>query len=154
MLHDRDLLPLAIKIVNAHPLGLLTTVDPSGRPWSRWMGSATGGGGLREVYTLSCSAARKIEHLRHNPRVCWVFSGPEQGEVVTLHGLAERVTDPTAVQGVWDRLVDHAQVYCKAGLTNEQHLDMVAILTRVQSLEVIVPRLDIYQPRSIDLPNG
>ncbi|MCC7409124.1 MAG: pyridoxamine 5'-phosphate oxidase family protein [Phycisphaeraceae bacterium] len=150
---DADLLALAIRTVNDAFLGLLTTVDPDGLPHARWMGASSVTGGLREVYTLTGSSTRKIAHLHANPNVCWVFSAPDYSTVVTLQGRAEVLTSPNVAQAVWDRLVECARTWCMSALSNQDNLEFITIKTHVDHIEIISPRLQIFAPKTLTLPN-
>lgn len=150
MLSDQQVLSEAVRIVGNHPLGLMTTVDADGRPHARWMGTATADG-IRRIYTLSGRNARKIEHVRRNPAVCWVFSSPEYDDVATLYGQARILDAPTVSQAAWDRLANAARDYAMSALSDDANLEFCAVETMVETVELVSPRLDIFHPRVVDL---
>ena len=141
----------ALQVVNDAFLGLLTTVDSAGVPYSRWMGSAVIGNRLSSVYTLTPSGTRKLEHLAHNDNVCWVFSAPEFSDVVTLMGKARVLSSPMVAQQVWDRLMECVRLYCMSALSDDSNLELVTIEVQVHKIELVSPRLHIYQPVTVDL---
>jgi general stress protein 26 len=135
----------AIRIVNQAFVGLLTTTDAQGVPHSRWMGSATAMDGLSHLYTLTSRDSRKLAQLQHNPNVCWVFTAAGHADVVTLYGQARILTSPLAVQGVWDRLMDCARVWCLSPMAADDELEVVTIETVVQRIELVSPRLRVFK---------
>ncbi|MCC7147020.1 MAG: pyridoxamine 5'-phosphate oxidase family protein [Phycisphaeraceae bacterium] len=149
MPNDRELLVEAMRIVNHAFLGMLTTVGADGLPRARWMGASSVTGGLTEIYTLTGSKTRKVEEIRRNPHVCWVFSASDYNGIVTLFGQAEVLTAPTVAQSVWDRLVECARTYCMSALSNEDNLELVTIRTAVEKIEFISPRMKILTPYTL-----
>lgn len=153
MLSDAQVLAESIRVVNQAFLGMLTTVDEQGVPHARWMGSATAENGLHVIYTLSAPNSRKVEQIRKNPNVCWVFSTEGYTDIVTLYGRASVSSSPLVAQRIWDRLMEHARLWCMAALGNRKdNLEMVTIETQVTALEYLSPRLGMYAPRRIELP--
>jgi general stress protein 26 len=144
----------ALQVVNEAFLGLLTTVDQQGVPHSRWMGSAVIGNRLSSVYTLTPSGTRKLEQLKHNDNVTWVFSAPEFSDVVTLTGKARVLASPMVAQQVWDRLMECVRLYCMSALNDDSNLELVTIEVQVRQIELVSPRLHLYQPAAVSLPPG
>jgi general stress protein 26 len=141
----------ALAVVNEAFLGLLTTVGSDGVPCSRWMGSAVIGNNLSSVYTLTPSGTRKLAHLAHNDNVCWVFSSPEFSDVVTLIGKARVLRSPMVAQQVWDRLMECVRLYCMSALSDDTNLELVTIEVQVRRIELLSPRLHLYQTVTVEL---
>lgn len=154
MLNDHDVIAQAIKVINECFVGLMVTVDRTGMPYARWMGAGGIEGNLQRLFTLSGKQARKIEHLKHNPQVSWVFNTPNLGHVITLYGQARIMESPVVTQAVWDRLTDSAREYIMGPSSDDRHLEMVAIETRVERLELLSPTLRLYHPQTVLLHQG
>lgn len=147
MATNSDMLNRAIHVINEYYVGMLTTVDEAGVPHARWMGSSLAAGSLSTLYTLTGKQTRKLAQIRANPNVCWVFSSPDYQEVVTLWGQAQVLDAPSAVQSVWDRLVDAARAYCMSTIEGEP--EFAIIQTNVREGEIICPKLEIYRPQRL-----
>jgi general stress protein 26 len=148
-LTDHQALQLASDLVDDQFFGILTTVDPHGRPHARWMGAATLNG-LHSLFTLTTHDSRKCQHLQTNPHVCWLFSTPEHSDVITLLGEARVNDTPGMTQHVWDRLVPCARRYAMDVLGQQGEPMFCVIDTWVQEVELLSPRLGIVTPRGVD----
>ena len=95
------LLQRASTIVDRVRIGVLMTVAADGTPHGRWMGASTQQG-LSRLYTLTAKGTRKFEHIRQNPRVSWMFTSADFGDVVTLAGSAVVHEGGTMVREAWD----------------------------------------------------
>ncbi len=151
MLSDRQVLNQALDVVNNNFMALLSTVDREGIPHARWMGSSTAAEGLHRLYTLSGKRTRKVEQIRDNPEVCWVFTSEGHGDVVTLYGRARIMTSPSVAQAVWDRLLEHAHRYVMGALSENEEAEYVTIETIIHRIELLCPRRKMYVPRSVTL---
>ena len=150
-LTDSDVIQEALNVINEAFVGLFSTCDASGVPYSRVMGAAPVSEGLRKLYTLSGKQTRKLEHLAHQPEICWLFNSAHYAEVVTLHGQARVLDSPVVAQPVWDRLAECAQAYSMNALSNEDNLEFVVVETTVETIEFICPRMGIVQPQTVTL---
>ncbi|MCC5828091.1 MAG: pyridoxamine 5'-phosphate oxidase family protein [Phycisphaeraceae bacterium] len=151
MLTDAQVLSESLRIVNRAFVGLLTTVDKDSVPHARWMGTSLAADGLHTIYTLSGKTTRKVQQIRSNPAVCWVYSADDGADVVTLYGHAEVMTSPSVSQAIWDRLVDCAREYVVSALSNDEEAEFVTIETTVSRVEFLSPRQGVLHPRSIEL---
>ena len=151
-LQTPSLLADCVRVVNQAFLGMLTTVDAHGHPCARWMGTAVAANGLNTIYTFTSKTSRKIEHIRLHPQVSWVFTTSEYTDVVTLTGQARIDASPIAKQQIWDRMMDCARVWCMNTLGQQDNLEMVVLETHIQTIELLSPRLKIYTPQSVPLP--
>jgi general stress protein 26 len=147
---DTQALQLVSDLIDDQFFGILTTVDAHGRPHARWMGAATIDG-LHSLFTLTTCGSRKCQHLQTNPQVCWLFSTPEHGDVITLLGKARVNDTPGMTQHVWDRLVPCARRYAMDVLGQQGEPMYCVIDTWVQQVELLSPRLGIVTPRMFDL---
>lgn len=150
MLTDQEVLANCIKVVNNNYVGMLTTVDAQGQPYSRWMSSSLAANGIQRLYTLAGRKSRKMDHIQTNPNVCWVFSDEGHRNVVTLYGQATISTSGGLMQEVWDHLMDAARVYVMASLGNAEDIEYAVIDTHVERIEFLSPKLKIFAPRTIE----
>ena len=148
---DIELLAEACTVVENNPLGLLCTVDEQGMPFSRWMAA-----GVREnlgrIFTLTGDDTRKITHLEDNPRVCWVFSSHGQNDVVTLYGRAT-VETLAANADEWGALVESSRPFAMTAFSNLEQGRYCLIETAVERIEFVSPRLAIFKPRELQVPD-
>lgn len=149
---EAQILSEAMSVLNRCDVGLMCTVDADGMARARWMTCAFGAGGMARLYTLTGKTTRKVEQIRRNPAVTWVFSTPGYGEVVTLLGAARVLESPLMAQSVWDRLVDAARAYSLNGLADDENLEFVTIETQVQRVELLAPRLKVVSPIAATVP--
>lgn len=150
MLTDAQVLSESVKVLHRSFLGLMTTVDQNGMPFSRWMGTSLSTDGLHEIFTLSGKNTRKVRQLALNPAVCWVYSTEDCSDVVALYGKAEVMESPAVSQAVWDRLMECAREYVVNTMNSDDETEFVTIRTVVERVEFISPRLGILAPRTIE----
>ena len=138
MLQTHPIFCAACEVIERHPVGVLTTVDRNGNPHARWM-TGTLLDDASHVYCLTAADSRKVEHIRANPVVCWLFTSPDHQEVVTLRGSARVLQGPDASTDLWLRIAERQQSFYvvpePAGPQNE----LVGIRTSVQAIELLSP---------------
>ncbi|MFA9478305.1 pyridoxamine 5'-phosphate oxidase family protein [Phycisphaerales bacterium AB-hyl4] len=151
MTSDQDMLDLARQLIDEVGVGCMVTIGPDGRPYARYMGAAPADDGLGWVYSLSAHATHKVEHIRQQPEVCWVFANRNYQDVVTLHGKAG--IEPTADMpaSIYDRLVEFARPYAVNVLTDPHHYQFEAVVTRVETVELLAPHLGVNAPYTLTL---
>jgi len=148
MADERELLKLALRVVDLNPLGVMTTVDERGYPHARWMTAITNDN-LRTLLTLTAAGTRKVEHLRRCDKVCWLFQEEGQSDVVLLKGRATVEPSAVAAHESWDRMAQVARQYAAGPLSDDAHLELLAILTHVETIEVLSPRLGLFAHREV-----
>ncbi len=148
MTDERELAKVALRVVDVNPLGVMTTIDEHGYPHARWMTAVTNDN-LRTLMTLTAAGTRKVEHLRRCDKVCWLFQEEGQSDVVLIKGRAEVTPGAVAAHEGWDRMAQVARQYAAGPLSDEAHLELLAILTRVETIELLSPRLGLFAPRAI-----
>lgn len=147
----QEMLAVATETVREAFVGVFTTVDVQGMPHSRCMGAAAEEHGLQDLYTLTGKHTRKLENLRKNPAVAWVFSVNDYERVVTLKGTAEILEAPVMAQKAWDRLAEAARAYSMNALSDEANLEFVVIHTHVTYLDLLYPSRGLVRPEPIEL---
>lgn len=147
--HAEHAIRLAKQLANGTRPGVLATVDENGCPQVRWMATLS----LREfphLYSLTSPKSRKVEHIRMNPKVSWMFTTEGSTMVVNMAGTATIVTDKTAVNRIWEIVEDKSNAFfltldCSEGVT--------VIDTLIEDIECVAPRYDLhYPPKKEDYP--
>ena len=108
--HAEYVVDLAKKLADGKRPGILATVDEHGMPHMRWMATLS----LHDfprLYTITSPKSRKIEHIKNNPNVSWMFSNEELNVIVNLRGKARLTNDSGKVQHVWKLLEDKSKAY-------------------------------------------
>ena len=148
---DQELLELAGKLISEAFVGVLTTVDEHGAPFSRLMGAVADSEGLHRLYSLSAKDTRKVRQIEKNRAISWVFSIPPYDTTVMLRGLARRAETPSVPQPAWDQLADWAKPYGANVLTDDSHHSFAVIISNIQTLEIVAPKLGFKAPHTIKL---
>jgi len=140
----------ALDVTSSAGVGMLITVDADGAPHGRWM-AAMPLDGLSRVICLTAHGTRKVQHIRANPRVCWVFSDEALHETVKLSGEAVVSDNLLAAQAGWDHLASSTRQYLTGPLSNDEDLEMVLIETKVAAVELISHELGFVTPTAVPL---
>lgn len=148
---DQEIIEWAGKVIHEAFVGVFTTVDIHGAPFSRLMGAVADDEGVHRLFSLSAKDTRKIEHIEKNPAVSWVFSVPPYDTTVMLRGRARRSETPVVPQPTWDRLADWTRPYAANVLTDDSHHSFAVIVSNIHTLEVLCPRMDIKSAHTIKL---
>lgn len=154
MLTQQEMLAAAVETIREAFVGVFTTVDLNGVPHSRCMGAAAEEHGLHELFTLTGKHTQKLENLRRNPAVSWVFSTGDYERVVTLKGEAEILESPVIAQKAWDRLAEAARAYSMNALSDEANLSFVVIKTRIHYADLLYPKQEIVRPEPIEIAHA
>jgi len=151
MNNDPEILELAIKVIDDAFVGMMTTVDEHYAPVSRFMGAVVDDDGPHRLFSLSAKDTRKIQHLKKNSAICWLFGIPPYDTSVLLRGVAKRWETPSVPQPTWDRLADWAKPYAANVLTDDSHYAFSVIVSNIHTLELLCPSRGIKSPYTIKL---
>jgi general stress protein 26 len=147
--HVEYVIDLAKKLAGGERPGVLATVDEQGMPHMRWMATLS----LRDwplLYTITSPASRKIQHIKRNPRVSWMFSNEEMNIIINLRGKARIATDVGKMQQVWKLLEDKSKAYFLSIAADGP--GFAVIETEIEDIDCILPKYDIkLQAHSADL---
>lgn len=155
MSNEREVMARCAAVIQQHPAGLLTTIDAEGMPRSRYMTAGLVSNKVDQLYCLTVQDGRKVQQLRENPSVCWVFADEALGEIVTLYGQARVLDETTGVgQYLWDRLIRHAEAYSFDMLGRQEGSGYQFIEMQVRALEYLNPAGGQMQPQRIELSAG
>lgn len=141
--HGEHVVRLARQLADGNRPGVLSTVDSDGMPHLRWMATLS----LQEfphLYALTSPSSRKIDHIRHNPRVSWMFTTEASTVVINLSGTATVLTDKQAINRIW-RLIENKSSAFFLALNTETE-GIAVIDTLVENIECVLPRYDLHYP--------
>jgi len=116
-------------------------------------------GSLREFHALAAPRSRKLDQIRKNPKVAWVFNSPGFEDVITIHGTAPSIDDPMLRSRSGRACPEAAGVI----LLSDENLEFVIIRTGggiehlkprrgqttptvVSALTLVVPARTLVQP--------
>ncbi|MEX0654399.1 MAG: pyridoxamine 5'-phosphate oxidase family protein [Phycisphaeraceae bacterium] len=152
MLTDPQIIDAARQLIEDVGVGCLVTIGPDQRPYARYMGAVPGDEALNWFYSLSAHATQKVEHLREHAEVCWVFADANYENVATLHGKARIEPTSEMPASVYDRLIEFARPYAVNVLTDPHHHQYEAIITQVETVELLSPEKGLTTPRQVQTP--
>lgn len=118
-------------VIDEAGIGVLGTVDAEGRPHLRWMTVATEKSRPGAIFTVSCREAGKVEQLRQNPHVQWLFSGA--GKTAVTDGQASIVDNPAVVAGVIELMGGRLERFWKQDIDPD---DIVVLETIVGEVHI------------------
>jgi general stress protein 26 len=91
--------------------GILSTVDQSGFPQSRWMATMSFDD-FPDLYTLTSATSRKVAQIQEHPTVHWMFSNQDLSFIVNLTGTAEiYLHEADAMKRIWGQIADKSRAY-------------------------------------------
>jgi general stress protein 26 len=100
-LDERErLIEAAREIVAASRFCALVTIGADGTPHVRMMDAFDPDADM-VVWMATNALSRKVEDLRHNPRVAVYYSDPEAPGYVTIAGSARLIDDPAETRNHW-----------------------------------------------------
>lgn len=147
--HAEYVVDLAKRLADGTRPGVLATVDEHGMPHLRWMATLS----LHDwplLYTITSPTSRKLEHIRQQPNVSWMFSNEEMNVVVNIRGKARIASDFGKMQKVWKLLEDKSKAYFLSIASDGP--GFAVIETEIEEIDCIVPKYDIrFQAHAGDL---
>ena len=115
--------------------GILSTVDQSGFPQSRWMATMSFDD-FPNLYTLTAANSRKIGQIREHPIVQWMFSNHDLSFVVNLSGKAELfLRDTETMKQIWKQITDKSRAFFFV-----EGPGFAVIHTKVEMIECTIPQ--------------
>lgn len=151
MIDNHKIFERSRQVINDTFVGLCTTVDPDRQPHSRFMGAVLDNGNLSRLFSLTAKGTRKVEHLAQNHAVCWVFATANYEQVVTIQGSAEVQSTTDLPLSAWDALIELTQPYAMNVLSDPRRYSFVSMVTSVQSIEFLDPKMGLASPHIIKL---
>ncbi len=93
-----------------HREGILTTVSPQGRPHATWMGSVTTPDFVNLI-TLTGVHTHKVENIRVNPHVEWMFTLSDRKTIIYFEGMAQVIEDDDEKQRYFEQVPESSRVF-------------------------------------------
>ncbi len=141
--HGEHVIVLAKQLADGNRPGALATIDREGKPHMRWMSTLS----LQEfpcLYALTSPVSRKVEHIRANPNVSWMFTTESSSMVINLSGTASIVTDKNVINRIWRVIENKSNAFF---LSLDTAADGIAVIeTVIEDIECVVPRYDLHYP--------
>ena len=136
---DREqVISMAKQLLKGNNPGILSTVDQSGFPQSRWMATMSFDD-FPDLYTLTSATSRKVAQIQEHPTVHWMFSNQDLSFVVNLTGTAEiYLREADAMKRIWGQIADKSRAYFLEDSVKAP--GFVVIHTKVEVIECTIPR--------------
>ena len=126
------------QLLKSNNPGVLSTIDQSGFPQSRWM-STMSFDDFPNLYTLTAANSRKVGQIKEHPVVQWMFTDRDLSIVVNLTGRAEIfLRDAETMKRVWKQIVDKSRAYFMNDAVEGP--GFVVIHTKVEMVECCIPK--------------
>lgn len=129
---------MARQLLKSNNPGVLSTIDQSGFPQSRWMATMSFDD-FPNLYTLTAANSRKVGQIREHPVVQWMFTDRDLSIVVNLTGRAEIfLRDAETMKRVWKQIVDKSRAFFMNSAVEGP--GFVVIHTKVEMVEFCIPK--------------
>jgi general stress protein 26 len=133
-----QLIRTARELLKGNNPGILSTVDQSGFPQSRWMATMSFDD-FPDLYTLTSARSRKVAQIQEHPIVHWMFSNHDLSFIVNLTGRAEiYLREAEAMKRIWQQIVDKSRAFFLGDSVKGP--GFVVIHTKVEKIECTIPR--------------
>jgi len=133
---NRDIMVEIGKILDDAKTALLATVDEKGRPHMRWLTPTVIRGRTGAIYNVTAPASTKLEQLRANPNVQWMFQTRALDRIITVNGKINIVDNPSIRTEVLEAVGDKLTVFWKI---HEQEWEVVVLETVIENATFYLP---------------
>ena len=137
--NDRaQVIRMARQLLKGNNPGVLSTLDQSGYPQSRWMATMSFDD-FPNLYTLTAANSRKVAQIKEHPIVQWMFSDRDLSFVVNLTGRAQLfLRDAETMKRIWSQIADKSRAYFMNAPV--EGAGFVVIHTKVEMIECAIPK--------------
>jgi general stress protein 26 len=132
----RDIMTEIGRILDDAKTALLATVDEKGRPHMRWLTPTVIRGRTGAIYNVTAPASAKLEQLRANPNVQWMFQTRALDRIVTVNGKINIVENPSIRTEVLEAVGDKLTVFWKI---HEQEWEVAVLETVIENATFYLP---------------
>jgi general stress protein 26 len=132
----RDIMTEIGRMLDDAKTALLATVDEKGRPHMRWLTPTVIRGRTGAIYNVTAPASAKLEQLRANPNVQWMFQTRALDRIVTVNGKINIVENPSIRTEVLEAVGDKLTVFWKI---HEQEWEVVVLETVIENATFYLP---------------
>ena len=123
-------------VLEKYPSGVLSTYDALGWPMMRWMTVAMIRGQEGRLYSLASPASQKVQQIRINDQVGWMFGTPTKDRVINVQGNAKVLDAPDLISTVIEALGGNLGNFWKVN----------ADPSELCVLETVIMNIDAYRP--------
>jgi general stress protein 26 len=124
------------EILDDAQTGIMTTIDPEGRPSLRWMTPAVLKYPSPAIYCFSIPRCEKLNHIAANNNVVWMIQRRDLREIVKIEGTANIIDNPATKGELFDRIGARLETFFKANTNAEE---FVVIETVIEMAEYYMP---------------
>jgi general stress protein 26 len=135
-MNTEELLARLERLLGTVKVGMLTTVDASGYPRSRWMTPALLRGLGGYIYTVTAPDSLKAEHIRSRAQVEWTVQSTVLDEVVTAIGTATIIQDPHTTAEVLEAIGPNLAIFWRV---NPDSRNLVVVETAIKEISCFFP---------------
>ena len=133
-----QLIRMATELLKGNNPGILSTIDQSGFPQSRWMATMSFDD-FPDLYTLTSARSRKVAQIQEHPMVHWIFSNHDLSFIVNLSGRAEiYLHEADAMKRIWRQITDKSRAFFLGD--SAKGPGFVVIHTKIDKIECTIPR--------------
>ena len=133
-----QIISMARELLKGNNPGILSTIDQSGFPQSRWMATMSFDD-FPDLYTLTSARSRKVAQIQEHPIVHWMFSNHDLSFIVNLSGRAEiYLHEADAMKRIWRQIADKSRAFFLGDSVKGP--GFVVIHTKVEMIECTIPR--------------
>ena len=123
-------------LIEAHGVGLLSTVDGEGKPHVRWITPTLLPESFGVLYALTASGFSTLAQVRKHAHVEWMFQAPTLDEVINVRGLVNVVENPSLRSEVLEALGPRLHTFWKLAPDTR---DLIVLETVVQEAVRYLP---------------
>jgi len=131
-----ELLEQLKTLVSEVGIGILTTIDEEGRPYSRWMTPVFIPRLPGSLYAVTSRSFKKADHIEKNSNVSWIFQSRSLDRIGTIQGKAEIIRDPSLSAEVIEAIGPHLTVFWKYSGDPSK---LVVVETRLERVSMFTP---------------
>lgn len=139
---QEDSISAIASYINAHPLAVLSTVEPSGAPHGTTL--YVGSDSQLHLFFMTKRQTQKHENILNKPNIALTFSGEDHQTTPQLSGIASEVTVPD----------EGAKAFQVLGSIRHNSEDFRLPISKIEAGPYIVYRVDVSQALLTEYEHG
>ena len=136
------LLNILESILDEVKTAVLASVDTEGRPSMRWVSPAVVRGRVGALYMVTSAKSKKVQHLKSNPQVQWLFQTRPLDRIITVDGRVNVVDNPSIRAEVLEVVGPRLRPFWKI---NMEERDLLVLETIIERATFYVPMKGIME---------
>jgi general stress protein 26 len=141
-MEKRALLNILESILDEVKTAILATVDAEGRPSMRWVSPAVVRGRAGALYMVTSAKSKKVQHLKSNPQVQWLFQTRALDRIITVDGRVNVVDNPSIRAEVLEVVGPRLRPFWKI---NMEERDLLVLETIIEVATYYVPMKGVME---------